>query len=159
MPIYIKADGLSGSVSAKSYENWIEVYSLHFDISSQTTMPVGQVNDRARGAPKFSELTISKKMDESSNGFFQHVVSEKVIPKVEIHVISSYSQLKPTVKYILQNVLVSHNENVAFGDDIPAEEIKLHFTKIETTYIGRDEKNRPKSPKIVGYNLETAEPM
>lgn len=159
MAIFMLADDISGNVTAQGYENWIQINSLHFKVESKTSMPVGKVMDRMRGAPVFSELMLSKRMDDSTNRLFQHACTKKAIEKVEIHICSTDSSLTPNAKYILRNVLVTGFDHAVNGAHVPSEIVSLHFTKIETTYIGRDSSNQTKAPQISGYDLETAEAM
>ena len=159
MAIYLKANGIQGNATAKGYEQWVELSSLDFDISSKTRMPVGSARERSRGAPEFSEFIFTKNLDNASNPLFQHACTQKVLPIVEIHICSTDANLTPVAKYKLSNTMVTSHKSTSASGAAPLEVGSLHFTKIECTYIGRDATNQQQAPQISGYNLETAEPM
>jgi len=159
MSIFMRVDGVSGNVSAKGYERWIELNSLDFNVHSQATMPVGRPKDRVKCTPKFSEAQLSKSVDSASNALFQHACVNKVFNKVEIHVCTTDQNLSPIVKYVLHHVMISLFHTSVAHSGIPTEMVALNFTKIECTYQGRDANNCALSPMVAGYNLETAEVM
>lgn len=51
MPIYMQFDGISGSVTAQDYKNWIELNSVSFGASRFFATKTGNVADREYSKP------------------------------------------------------------------------------------------------------------
>lgn len=156
MAIYMKAKGFSGNVTAKGYENWIELDSVDFGVKRAITTRVGRVSDRERGTPDFSEAEVLKRLDASSNELFQSVCTGSAIPTLEIHLCSTGQTIQPYVKYLLENVIVSSHYNTVVSGAVPYERFTLNYTKIQKSYIGRDGSNQSLAPHTTGYDLEKA---
>ena len=159
MAIFVKIDGISGNVSAKGHEGAIAVHSMQHTFQQDISMPVGRPQDRLRAKPTFSEVILTKSMDDATNSLLNSAYAGKVIPEVQCEVIATGATLSPIAKYVFKNVLISQYETTAGAEGEPIETIALHFTKMETTYAGRDPQNTMSSPKVTGYNLETADVM
>jgi type VI protein secretion system component Hcp len=90
MSIYMKADGISGSVTHSGYEGWIELEHADFTgISQGIEHVVGRMNNRVSSFPTFGQVEIFKSVDESSLKLFQAACSAKVIPTVQIDFVTS----------------------------------------------------------------------
>lgn len=157
MAIFMKLDNIKGSVTAKPYLGWIELKQIKFNTNRHVDTVVGRKRKASSNLLHLSDVFLVKELDDASNPLYEALLSHKVIPKAEIHVCSTGSQLQPYRQYQLDNVLVTHHEESASGGGMPTEIIELNFTKIMKTYTGRDGSNKAKSPTSMGYDLETAQ--
>lgn len=159
MSIFMKINGAVGSVSAEGYQGWVECDSLHFKVNRHAHMPVGRPQERERSEAAFSELVIAKQQDGSSHLLFQYACTGRVFEKIELHVCSTDTLITPHSKYTLSNVVITHFEQFGSSAELPSELLHFNYTKLECAYIARDATNTSQSPKITGYNLETAQLM
>lgn len=159
MPIFVSIDGIKGNVTAKSYVGAIAVHSLQHYFNQEVSMPVGRPQDRMRSQPVFSEVLITKDMDDATNSLLSYAYSGKLIPELKCDIVATDDGLSAVARYVFKNVLISRYETQVGSKGGPMETLGLHFTQMETTYLGRDAKNAQTSPKVTGYNLETANVM
>ena len=157
MSIFIKINGIKGNVTAKGHEGSIAAHSMHHTFEQDISMPVGRPQDRMRAKPQFSKVMITKSMDNSTNALLSKAYAGKVIPEVECNIVSTGDNLAVTAKYLFKNVLIANYETAASASGEPIETLGLHFTKMETTYLGRQSNNTPSSSQVTGYDLEKAD--
>jgi type VI secretion system secreted protein Hcp len=62
MAIYMKIDGIDGSVTAKGFEKQIELHSFQFGVGRAISMDSGNAANRSHGRPSLSEITVTKIM-------------------------------------------------------------------------------------------------
>lgn len=160
MAIYMKIDGLDGSVTSKGHENWIELETFSTGLARHVSTEVGRVVNREGSVPHFSEVQISKRADKSSQLLFEKACKGAALPQVLIDICATDSDLKPYSQYKFSKVILSHYNDSAFGQDHGSiEYIMLNFTQIEKTFTPRDIDNKPLSPVTAGYNLQRAEKL
>jgi type VI secretion system secreted protein Hcp len=157
MPIFVKFADLKGNVTAKGYQDWSEVQHARFDISRPVKVEVGHKNDRIGQQPSFSHVSLTKLVDNASNSLFQIACQGKAIAKVDLHICATNDELLPYLKYTFDNVIIAKHETAFSNGGSPIELFQLSFTRVQCHYVGRDGANKPMSPFISGYNLETAE--
>ena len=77
MAIYMNYNDkkIKGNVTAKGYEDWIDISSFQFGVGRGISMEVGQMANREATRPSLSEISLSKLMDGSSGGLFKESVS------------------------------------------------------------------------------------
>jgi len=159
MAVFLKINGVQGDVTAQGHEGAIAISSFQHQYEQKVSMPVGRPHDRVRSQPEFSQVILTKNMDRSTNALLNYAYSGKVIPQVECHVAMTGDKLSSVAKYVFKNAIISRYDTVVGSHGTPVETIALHFTKMETTYLGRNEQNQISTPQVTGYNLETAEVM
>ena len=71
MPIYMKVDGVDGSVTAAGHEKWIELDSAQMGVNRHVTEATGRGTNREASAPSVSEIVITKPLDCASTGLFR----------------------------------------------------------------------------------------
>ena len=159
MAIYMKFQGIDGTVTAQGYEKQIELTSMQFGVGRHVSMDTGNASNRLHGRPSISEITVSKSLDDASSGLMKEALSGDKGKDVEIHVVETSSkQLTEYVTYTLKDVLVSAY-SVSTGGGVPSESISLSFAEIEVAVKPKDSKNASKGgAQRVGYNLRTGVP-
>jgi len=155
--MYMKIDGINGNVTAKGYENWISIESMHFGVNRSIHTPVGSNRNRESGIPSISALEITKLIDQSSTNILQQILKGTAIPTVQIDLCTTQSTHQPYLQYKLSNVLIS-NRHIYHeqGQHRPLEVLKLHFTHVEERFTPYSTQHRPQSPIISGYDIQKA---
>ncbi len=156
MAIYMQISGIPGNATAKGYENWIQLSSLHHFATRSVHNEVGAAKNRGIGVPRLGEIEIVKNLDAATPLLFQRFCAGSSISTVKIDLVSTDEQLQPYLEYTLSNVIISSITNHATGG-APYSVITLNYTKIEEKFTAHDGSGVAQSPIVAGYNLETAE--
>ena len=155
MAIYIKIGDIKGNVTAKGHEDWIEVESAQFGIGRSIPMAVGTVSNREASHPSLSEVSVVKKMDDSSPYLFQEACVGKSA-KVLIHVTKTGEKaLDNIVEYTLEHSMIS-SYSVSSTGEKPHESLSFSYTKIEMKYLVWGEGHEQITQIPVSYDLGTA---
>lgn len=155
MALYMKIDGISGDVTAKGHEKWIDCGSLQWGVGRGIGSPVGRGAERESTAPSISELVVSKEMDAASPYIFLESCIGKT-KKVDFHFVKTDGgQLVTYLEYKLTNALIS-GYSVSSGGEKPSESISFNFTKVEMKYTPQKGDANAGSPVTAGYDLATA---
>ncbi len=155
--IYMKVEGIDGNVTAKGHEKWIEIFGFGYGLARGiTSTNPGRQSNREAGVPSFSEITVSKLVDETSPKFFLESCIG-VAKKIEVHFCQTGDNPRNFVEFVLTNVLISrYNFNGPSGNAHPTETLTLNYTKIETKYTPYNDKHGVGTPIPAGYDLVTA---
>lgn len=160
MPIFMKIEGVTGAVTAKNHEAWIEIDTMHFGMSTDAYTQPGHVCDRIRSQPHLDEIRIFKRTDQSSVSLFSYACSQHVLPQLIIECCYTADELSPYARYVLSNVIITQYDETHGGiHDHPQETLRLNFTAIEKTYFPRATNNQEISPLTAGYSIEQAIPL
>lgn len=157
MAIYMHIEDIEGGVSAKGYEDWIEIVGFEHELERPTkTVVAGNVRNRAPGSGRFSEMIVDKVIDQASCGLYTHCAKAEVIPELKIHVThQGKDETVSHIEYTLNNVIIS-NVTKTVNHSGASETIALNFTKFQERFIPCSEKHIAKSPTSVGYDMEEA---
>jgi len=60
MAIYLKADGISGSVTEGEYKDWVELDAVDFAAGRKIKTDLGQSHNRVKSSTSASEFVIKK---------------------------------------------------------------------------------------------------
>jgi type VI secretion system secreted protein Hcp len=161
MPIYMKYDGIDGSVTAQGHEKWIELQSCQVGINRNVRTTVGAGQERESGAPNVSEIVVTKELDNATGSELKEALTGTGEKKVKIDFCSTEHQLYMQIE--LENTLVSSYSLSGHGGDThgsPMESMALNFTKVTFVPTTRGEKGtKAQSPSRVGYDLALAKPF
>ena len=151
MAIYLKVDGLEGSVTAEGHEGWTECHSLQLNVSRVITTSTGSSQERESSPPSVSEFTVTKLMDKSSPALFTEVcVGGSRLVKIDL--VQTGEQLQTYMSYELTNSLIS-GYSVHTDGERPTESVSINFTKIEMKYTPYDDQHNAGSPIPAGYDI------
>lgn len=162
MAIYMNFNSKApaGNVTAKGYEDWIEVESFNFGVGRGITMEAGAMANREATRPSLSEITLTKRIDAASGGLFKSSVSGDEGVKVEIHVVQTGANaVEKYAVYSLEDAIISSYSISASAGGPPMESISLSFAKIEADLNHADKTNKNPKNMRVGYDLSTATPL
>lgn len=164
MSIYMKIDGIDGNVTASGLEKFIELESFDFNVRRKLNTTPGSVHDREGGKPALSEITITKRVDQTTPHLFSEATVGMPKSQVVIKFVNTGNTLQDYLVITLSNVMISGyelsdemgDEQLKVGKKKPHEAITLNYDKIEVKYIPYDSKNQAGSPVPAGYDLNTA---
>lgn len=153
MTIYMKVEGIDGSVTAKGFEQWIELSSFHFATSRAISMEAGNTSNRSHGRPSISEIVVTKLMEQSSFGLLQDALRGDKGKKVTIKIVEvAQDKFREYVSYELDDTLLS-GYSVSTGGEVPSETVTLSYSKITTSFTSTDKGNKSGQPARVVYDL------
>ena len=152
MPIYLQMDGIPGDATHDTHRQWMDIESLHWNVSRNMNTQAGRTTNREASEPTVSEVVLTKVSDSSSTKLYAEACTGKMGKLVTIHMVTTGSPGETYIEYKLTNTLVS-NYSVDTSGDRPVETVRLNFTKMEVKYIPHDENHAPMSPMIASYDL------
>jgi len=145
MAIYMKVDGVKGRVTAEQYKDYIEVESCQVGATCPTQARAGNMGDRTGGTISYSDVTVSRRQDDSTTDLFQKMFEKKQIPKVEFKFVkTSADKFLEYMKVTISDALItSYSISGHGGDnhDRPHEMISFSFSKIEYLVKPENEKD------------------
>jgi type VI secretion system secreted protein Hcp len=154
---FLKIGDIKGESNAADYKDWIDVQSVQWNASRAVFMPSGGM--RERGDPVISELTISKRVDQSSPAIFLNLVGGGgPVSTVTLELTTSTGE-GPVVFYrlTLNDVYVTaQSHSAATGGGEISESISLNFAKIKIEYFMMDPKGGFTAIEPVEYDLTQA---
>ena len=162
MAIYMNYNKLAikGNVTAKGYEDWIELDSFSLGCGRGITMEVGNMANREATRPSISEVSATKMMDNASGGLFKESLTGVEGVEVQIHIVQTGAkQVEKYAAYTLSDVLISSYSVSASGGSAPGEALSLSFSKIVADLQGADKTNKNGQNMKVGYDLTTGVPQ
>ena len=158
MPIYMKYEGLDGSVTTQGYEKWAELQSVQLGVNRHITNPSGSGVNREASSPAMSEIVCTKDQDDCSAPLFKESLWGKG-KTVKIHFLkTNKDKLASYLELVLTNTLVSNYSCSGHGGEnhsTPMESFSLNFTKIEYKQIHNDPKNAAGKPETYTWDLAT----
>ena len=162
MAIYMNYNKLAikGNVTAKGYENWIELDSFSLGCGRGITMEVGNMANREATRPSISEASVSKMMDNASGGLFKESLTGVEGVEVQIHIVQTGAkQVEKYAAYTFSDVLISSYSVNASGGSAPGEALSLSFSQVVADLQGADKTNKNGQNMKVGYDLTTGKPQ
>lgn len=160
MAVYIEYEGIEGNVTAEGFAGNLLISSVSFGVGRGISMEPGNMANREATRPSLSEITFTKKADNSSTSLFKESVTGSAGKLVKIKFVQTGAEaVTQFMDYELEDCLVSGYSISADGDGDPIETISLSFAKVMVNYHDFDKANAGKSPQRVGYDLTTAKPL
>jgi type VI secretion system secreted protein Hcp len=156
MPIFMSYDGITGDVTTKGHEQWIEINSFQWGVGRGVTSATASEADREGATPSISEITVNKANDSASPNLFRAscgagAVGEGKTVKIDFCKTDA-DQPEPYLQFELENTLIS-GWTMSSGGDRPSESVSLNFTKITMTNTPMGDDNQTTSPDRPFYDL------
>lgn len=131
MAVYMimKIGDILGESQKEGHTDWIEVSRIDHGISQDIT-EADMANKERAGFPRFSFLSVSKKVDVATPDIQAHCAVGKKIPKIELKVFQSSTEDKPLMVYTLENCFVASTNLYGTDSGAPAEDVTLAYSKI-----------------------------
>ncbi|MBU9836545.1 Hcp family type VI secretion system effector [Rahnella perminowiae] len=147
--LFMKIEGIKGTVSNKGYEGWISIENMTFGVSS--TPNIDNASEQVNGAgARFDSILFSKVMDSTSTQLTVMVAEGSNISEITLVKVSMQGS-KPVeaAKLIYKNcVLSSYNFNAYSAGDIPCENLSFVYgaMSFETNMVEPDGKTSKQGP-------------
>lgn len=149
---------LTGEVTEKGHEGWIDASSAGFSVSNPVTMSSQGLQP---GQAVASAIELTKLLDKTSPALFLACAQGTSHAKITFEFTMPNSSGVPTCYYriTLANVIVSKLSNSAESDR-PSESVSLTYEKITTEYYMQDAKGTfPSTPTATStWNFVTNSP-
>ncbi len=126
---FLKVDGIKGESTAPGHEEQIELVSFSWGVSREVT--AGSSGD---AKAKFEDLAVIKLQDKSSTKLFLASASSKVIDRVVLTGIRTDLAGQQFMKVELEKVVISSFIESSATGELPNENVKLNFERIELIY-------------------------
>ena len=162
MAIYMNYNNKSikGNVTAKGYEDWIELDSFQLGNGRGISMDVGNMANREATRPSMSEVSATKALDNASGGLFKESLTGVEGVTVQIHLVQTGAkQVEKFASYELTDVLISSYSVAASSGGAPNEALSLSYSKLVVDLQGADKSNKNGQSMKVGYDLTTGVPQ
>lgn len=136
MAIYLKMDGIKGSVTNKQFQGQIEIETFRW--GADVTVSSASGGDRTTSEPSVSVVSITKHADKASEGLFKQLLMGEAIAKSTLTFTAQSQGLTFAYSTIeLSDVILSSFHQTSSGD-YPNESIVLNFAKFIYSFTGRD---------------------
>lgn len=133
---YLQIDGIKGESADSAHQGWIEIASAHWGVTQPRSTSVSTAGGHTAGHSEHRTLSLTKLADLASPVLMQHCSTGKTIPKAKLEFMRADGDGKP-VKYYqieLENVMLSHMDQIMRDGGIVQDEIGLCFSKVKWTY-------------------------
>lgn len=155
MAIYMKytSPAVNGGVTTTGFTQQIALNSLQWGIGRGVSAPTGKSSNREATTPSVSEITVTKELDEATEGLLKEAFNgagkaTAVISFVRTDGGGGVAYLE----YTLSNVMIS-GWSTSSGGDKPSKSFSLNFTKIEVKTTPQKDDGTAGDPSTVTYDL------
>ena len=157
MAIYLKFGNVKGNVTAEGYADQVAVASIHFRVERKVSMEAGNLSNRESSKPSLSQITITKKADNSVAALFKEALTGSAGQEATLTFVRTGSnKVQEFMTYKLMNCIISSYDLSADGDEEPTEELTLSYSAIEVSYKEHDASNKAGNPQRVSYDVKAA---
>lgn len=161
MAIYFNYDdgAVKGNVTAQAHEEWVELDSLQWGLNRNISMIAGRTSDRETSTVAVDQITLIKRVDQSSPDFFKASISDPKGKNASIHLCrTSSDEILTYMELNFEKAVVSSYNISSDHEGNNVEQLTLSFGKVEMINIERDAENNDAGRVAVGYNVETGVP-
>lgn len=150
--MFLKLDGVDGESPDPQHPNEIQIDGFRLNAMSRDPETGG-----AKGAVRFSHLSLVSKVDKATPKLFQKIAKNEKIPSAVLSCRKAGKEQHEYFKITLSNVYVVKAEVVRGegGDDIvPQCEFDLAYGKIEGQYREQTQRGPTTGPVIFVHDLQ-----
>ena len=139
--IFLRLDGVSGSVTATNHLGWMAITSLQQGISRKIGSPGGSTN-RPVAAPSFSDFTVTKPQDSGSPQLALLAAGggSNIINSGTMELVQLGSGQAVYLRINLTNILIS-SYSLSGSGDVPSESLSLAPLIISWNYTSFNSTN------------------
>lgn len=155
---FMKLGDIKGEATDNAHKEWIDVLSVSSSVNRPMDSSTGRLGPATPGP-----LTCRKRIDKSSPLLARALVTNEVIPLVEIELTRAYGSSgsrEVYYRYELKNVqITSYNVSGAgSAEDVPTEDFSLNYEEIKWTYTERDNDSGSEKGKVeASWKVEEGE--
>lgn len=151
MAIYMKIDGITGSVTAKGYEGCIDVQSYQLLKQAGVSQQSGIDENRSLGPIAQGSLVLHKSLDASSIALLQHFYKRQSMPQVIFYHLTSGKPLQCYMQNTFSNVLICKVDE-SNDADWSSEEIGFHYTACEKRFTPHSATGSAQAPITTSFD-------
>ena len=135
---YLKLDGIDGESTAKGHENWIELNSFSFGVTTTT----GSASGGGVNKPLFSDFTFTQFQDSSTPKEFEALVENKHIATGILDLVRTTKDQPFTyLKYTFSDIVLT-SMNFSDGGARPIETVTFKYGAIKLDAFSLDDKGQ-----------------
>jgi type VI secretion system secreted protein Hcp len=152
---YLQIEGIKGESADWTHQGWIELTSVHMGVMQPRSTTVSTSGGHTAGHCEHRPLSLTKLVDLASPILMQHCSMGKTIPRAKLEFMRADGDGKP-VKYYhveLENVMLSHIDQVMGDGGLLRDEIGLCFSKIKWTYTQQKIGGGSSGSTVGGWDL------
>lgn len=155
--ILLQIKDVKGNSTIEGYADTIILDSMSNGVSLPLTTDMANT-ERAMGRPSFSEISVSKSIDQSTPALYSACAAGTKLGDVTIHVGRNESgKFMPLLKYTLNNTMVSSiNTGVSGGG---ADNLSLSYSKIAIEYTQQGVTGDKAGTASFGWDLAKNAPV
>jgi len=147
---FLKLDQVKGESPEKGYQDQIKLQHYSWGLRQ----PAGGVGHNPSGRAEFDSLTFTKPLDVASPDLAFHCASGTTLKTALLTVCSATGDRQPLFEVSMESCWIGNVvQGASPGDQIPVEQIQLHFGKIKWTYHKRNKDNKAEGKLAQGWNL------
>lgn len=140
---FLKIDGIPGESTDDKHKDWIEVLSFHWGVSQQYTGSKSSGGAISAERTDHQDFSCVHTIDKASPKLFQFCCNGSHIKEVKLELCRATGDKTKYMEYKMTDVIVSSIGPGGAAEDaqnIPLEEFKFSYGKIELTYTATDHK-------------------
>lgn len=136
LDVYLYIEGIKGESADAAHRDWIELTAVHMGVMQPRSSTVSTSGGHTSGHSEHRTVSFSKHVDLASPILMQHCSMGKTIAKAKLEFMRADGHGTP-IKYYqveLENVMISHMDQVMRDGDVLHDEIGLCFSKVKWSY-------------------------
>lgn len=141
----LKLDGIKGSYSNDPYKGASVITSYSFESESTASLSKGLITP---SKPEYSDITITKVLDDSSPALLRAAAKGTVIPNGYLYFVSPDRKPNETYMIIHFTNLVVTGYEINTEQQVATEVITMHAESILFKYTMYDAKGKPKNDQL-----------
>ncbi len=142
MALFMKLPFAEGGAKQGKHEGWVRLDLFQFDVERAIAMEKGGMAIRDKGVPRFSEVTVSKELDETSTALLRNLVSTEGGQEIEVHLVKGSDKVsQATLKYKLKDAVFTHY-SVSCSGEVPYETLRIAYSGLEMKFYAHDQSER-----------------
>jgi type VI secretion system secreted protein Hcp len=151
---FLKIDGIQGESKDSKHAKEIAIESFSWG-ANQGGSQLAAGGGGGSGKVVMHDFRFTHRLDAASPKLFVACATGEHIKEVVLTLRKAGDKPLEFLKVKLTDVIISSvAPSGAQGGELPMEEVKIKYAKIEIEYVGQDNKGNPTSPIKVGYDVK-----
>jgi type VI secretion system secreted protein Hcp len=155
---YLKIDSIPGECTDKGHEDWIQLLAFNHGVNQpHKTVTAGGGSRGGVERCEHQDFTITKHIDKSTPKLNLHCCNGKNLQKVKVEICRQVDSKIAYMTYEFETCLVRSvaiHGNPAGSGDVPVEEVRFSYAKINWKYTQVDPKsNQPKGDTMSYWDM------
>jgi len=134
--VYLQIEGIKGESMDSNHPGWIELTSAQWGVTQPKSATASTAGGHTAERCEHKTIAFTKLVDLASPLLMQTCSMGKTVPKAKLEFMRADGDGKP-IKYYeveLENVIISHKDQVVHEGSILHDSIGLRFSKVRWKY-------------------------